>query len=325
TLSGHLLYRCVEKLTKSTSLPVFAWILFTILLGTSPWVVVVYSDSLALFIPILVLYLLLKEEMNPYGKTALIGLLSILAFYIKPQAFLILVAAVIIYAIEHISHGKWKRLGIEALILVLSFAAVILPVNAFKEENLEAEKEIGFPHYLLIGANYDTIGSYSAKDLEYSMSFKTKEERNEADIEALEERLEDYGPAKVFDHLVRKTAFTYNDGTFAFGKEGNFYQEFFSLHMPFEKQFRDVFLDIGPYYLYPTIIRQITWFLVLIGGIFAWKGKDDVLPLRVLKVTLFGLFLFELLFEARARYLIVCVPLFIVLCAEGMNRVLKKK
>lgn len=49
----------------------------------------------------------------------------------------------------------------------------------------------------------------------------------------------------------------------------------------------------------------------------AYKNK-----VLVLQLSLFGLFLFELLFEARARYIYTYAPIYLILAMVGINSLL---
>ena len=66
------------------------------------------------------------------------------------------------------------------------------------------------------------------------------------------------------------------------------------------------------------------WLAVLFlgtGGIF-YKNKKE---LTIVMLAIIGLTIFELIFEARARYLYTYVPLYIILAAAGVQKIVEKK
>ena len=83
-----------------------------------------------------------------------------------------------------------------------------------------------------------------------------------------------------------------------------------------------MFHEYGSNFYYLAQFEQVIWLAVMLFAAFAAftrftrKGSR---PINVLMLTLVGLTVFELLFEARARYLYTCVPVFCVLAAVGLE------
>ena len=74
----------------------------------------------------------------------------------------------------------------------------------------------------MMGLNPETKGVYSAEDVRYSRSFVTASERTQANIAVGNQRLQEMGFFGTLKQLAQKMLTLYNDGTFAWGKEGNF-------------------------------------------------------------------------------------------------------
>lgn len=55
--TGILIFKVINKLTQTINLSILGYILYVVLIGLSPWVSIPYSDSVALVIPVLILYL----------------------------------------------------------------------------------------------------------------------------------------------------------------------------------------------------------------------------------------------------------------------------
>ena len=73
-------------------------------------------------------------------------------------------------------------------------------------------------------------------------------------------------------------------------------------------------------------ITQGAWLFVLfclsLNGFLKKKYLND--NIRVLFLALIGLFIFESIFEARARYLYTYVPIFIVTAMLGLKALIDK-
>jgi len=134
------------------------------------------------------------------------------------------------------------------------------------------------------------------------------------------ERVSQLGAAGVAKHLVRKTLTNFNDGTFCWAGEGVFYREILeekdSVLSPL---LRSVYYShTGKAYPIWANFAQTIWMGLLALASCAWLyGKDG--RLSVIMFSIIGLTIFETVFEARARYLFIFVPLFILLCVAGMS------
>ena len=75
-----------------------AWILYAGLILTSPWVVVPYSDSVGLFMPLSIfyLYISMKGDKCDIIRWMGIALLSYWGFRVKPQILIVAIAIIII-------------------------------------------------------------------------------------------------------------------------------------------------------------------------------------------------------------------------------------
>lgn len=112
--------------------------------------------------------------------------------------------------------------------LVLSFLAVSFlyqQVNLPKCMGYELDREQNFTvtHFLMMGLSDERNGVYDQNDVEYSASFTDRAARQEANRTVIKERIQEYGVGGMVEHLAKKTLTNYNDGTFAWGGEGDFF------------------------------------------------------------------------------------------------------
>ena len=120
-------------------------------------------------------------------------------------------------------------------------------------------------------------------------------------------------------HLTNKLILNFNDGNLYFGKEGYFYSYVSKDFLPSSGFLKNVFLDTGKYYPVLEQIRQTLYVAVLFLSLFSLKdSRKEVL---LIKLSLIGLFLFQMIFEARSRYLFIYIPFFIVLACIGIKEI----
>lgn len=124
SLSGYLTYKSVQKLINK-KWALFSWFLYLVLVGNSPWVVITYSDSLALFLPILIFYIYTRKfnEKLIILKWFLITCFSIIGYFIKPQTVIILIAIIMIEAWRFIFIHKQNKIKVccSVLAIILAF------------------------------------------------------------------------------------------------------------------------------------------------------------------------------------------------------------
>ena len=69
------------------------------------------------------------------------------------------------------------------------------------------------------------------------------------------------------------------------------------------------------------LMMQCAWLAVLLLGCFSF-GRHTGRPVAVLQLAILGLTLFELLFEARARYLFSYLPVYLLLAGQGLGNLM---
>lgn len=193
---------------------------------------------------------------------------------------------------------------------------------------IDKDGQFTLTHFAMMGLNYDTDGTFYDMDVYYSESFPNVAERQAGNLKVIKERLAEYGFTKVMNHTARKLLVTYGDGTFAWGNEGNFYYKLKDdKNMIVSPFLKSIYYNNGKNFRLFSSILQIIWIFILAGttGIIfiikkniQKKEKILVLALSVIRLTIF-----EILFEARARYLYTYIPFYIILAVFGWNNYLK--
>ena len=332
SVSSYLVYKIGKELF-SKKIAFFGYLVSVILLVLSPWNMISYTDSFGLFIPILILFLYLNSKLSLYIKYPLIVLLTYFGYLIKPQTVIIVIAIVIIELIKNIKNiKKFNLIKLEKLIRILcisiiSLIAVILSLNfIYKKQGfiLDKEKRLGYTHYLMMGTNKERNGDWSFYDADFSIRQETYEIRKKENLRVFKERIKEYGFKGYFELLSKKLLNAYNDGTFAWGEEGNFFAVIYPDVTLVSSFIKNVYY--GNYFGYYGTVMQFIWinlllviFINTIVMVFK-KHKIDYLYL-IMILTFIGITLFELLFEVRARYLYTNIPIFILLMMYGINNI----
>lgn len=332
--TGLLLCRIVRTLTGSYGLTAAAYLLYQLLVGLNPWISIPYSDAVALLFPTAVISLALSSPRRPAIRALrgfLVAFLSLLGFRIKPQVLLVFMAILLLCAVRVLSGGIRRlpvaRMAREAAFMGTGAVCAVLLANAMAASvpvPIQPEKEMGIPHFLMMGMNPESFGGYSQPDVSLSWRCETKAERARVNLQVLSERLREMGPAGLAGQVLRKTLTNYNDGTFCWAGEGVFYRELLpekdAMLSPLLRSIYYSQANSREGSLYPVYanMAQALWMSVLALCAAATLGRRDERA-ALLMMTLLALTLFETLFEARARYLFCFVPLYIALAACGMQ------
>lgn len=314
----------------------------------SPWMIVPYSDTYTIAIPIIIFYLYTKvkeKENKPikYLLVALMGILTIAGYYLKPTSIIIIIAIIL----SEILLGKFNKKDIKEksknlIICITTFlVAIIIFLVGYKIwDNIELGKYISkeereknsltMTHYLMMGLNKVPIegsdkfmyGTINGADFEGSTSREGKKAKQEYNIAVIKQRLSDYGIIGYTKYLYNKANWILSDGTFFYGCEGGFFTSDTYNQNNLSKIFKPYFqIQTDEYKNITANIMQISWILVLFGLIFSINKEENEKQkqINILKFSIIGLIMFILLFEGRSRYLINYLPIFIIVGVYGIK------
>lgn len=323
-LCGYLLYQMMKDLTKPTVAWV-AWLVYVAHVGLHPWLMILYTDPLALCFPMIVLrlYQCTQNGKRVWVKWCGIVFFSYLGYKVKPQVMIVLIAIGLIEIVRFLSNVNKETIrifakkvcvcggsGIAALLL---FTQIVLPTMPF---TYRTEAEFTLYHYFMMGLNTQYQGGYAPDDVNFSNSYYTVESRREANKREIQERLQEMGASGVTKQYARKVLINFGDGSYAWSGEGTFYNTTFEDRNDTLSPFlKDIYYKEGAYHTYFLHLQQLIWLFLLMGsvgvGLYFIKRKEFS-PVLAAPLTLIGVTMFVTLFEARARYLFAFSPLFII-------------
>lgn len=327
TSTGILVYKIILDIVKKSYIAWMGWGMYVVLIALSGWNVVTYTDMMGLIFPTLILriYQKLNNTKRVWLKWLLLVSLAYWGFKIKPTAIIILIAIIVIEIIEILKSFQKEHVKKVVTALVVSSMCIFISSSIFDHMInstgiiLNKEASTGPLHMIMMGMNPENDGVWYLPDVELSEGIETKEERTRVQKEVIQQRLNDYGIAGFSRHMWKKTLIIFNDGSFAYGCEGGFfgivYEDKNDLISPFLKS---IYITSERNYNKLISIEQMVWLvcLCLSGGVvFIKKGKDEL----VITLSLLGIILFNFSFEARARYLMLYVPFFIIAACVVVN------
>lgn len=329
-LAGIVMVKTIENFTNRKNLKILGTLIFIAFIGLSPWFLVPYSDTYSILFPISVLYCYTKKDKKWYHYL-LIGLCSYIGYLIKPTSIIILIAIILIECYKTIfkikDKTKMKFVAKNGATIVLGIAiALILKMGVINIINYESEKEytISFYHYLMMGINQDSTGAFSHEDIIASLSIRNYDERVEYNKKTFVERLKSLSFKDFCKFYTKKTLVNYNDGTLAWGREGDFYSTVNDKENKLANLLKDFYYNDGSLYYVFSDIMQVIWIGILLFVMLGAILKEFDYNTTVAYLALIGLTIFTLLFEARARYLYLYAPYYIILAVIGIETIYKK-
>ena len=379
SVGGFLIYKIADMYFKEKYkiYSICTWIIYMLIVGLSPHIVLTYSDGIGMFLSLILTYIIFKLEKEkdikkdknkindgkgknkllPNGSISRIILillftnLSILGYYIKPQIIIISIAYVIIKILnipyltylviknknedcKNNRRVRKERIKKEIIYYIIVSILIIITgciiythirkANNSMGINVDKEKRFNITHYAMLGWNPESKGVFTIKDENFSGKYEKLKDREKANLEELKRRITEMGLGGVINQIARKILTNYNDGTFSgvatfvyIRKEYNIE----GINKELSEFLKNIYYENGKYNMIYTQIMQCLWIGILIFNMFSYNdGKSTKISIVILSII--GLFIFEILFEARSRYIFIYVPLYIFLGVIGLKNVL---
>lgn len=336
SIAGFFSCLTVKKLTQRLMPVAAAFGLYLILGGISPWKIAAYTDTYSMVFPVMCVYFYLcyREAGHLWNKYICL-LLSIAAGmtggFIKPSVYVVIIALLGWELIRFLTDFKqhWKFL----LPAILTVLALAWGADAYKDHlidkiGLDYNEELaaGWQQYFLMGLNEDTTGAYNSDDALFGEFQASRSDRIQEELRRAAGRLKDRGFWGSIWFYIRKLVMTFNDGTFGWNMEIYIYDRYpenMASNTALTQRLRSIFwgnemnFDVGGY----KTLCQLAWIFSLLGipGICLCRDhtRDQY---GILLVSFLGIFFYQMLFEARARYLFCFLPLILPIAVCGIQQ-----
>jgi len=341
-LAIYLIY-AISKRIFSREIAVFSLVLAILFLGFTPWLTVVYSDTLSLPLGLLSFFLYLKCRATENVKLKLaysffIGFVLYLGFLIKPSAIFSGIAIFLIEVImcnykSLLKNGKKIVVTVCVTVsIVIGAAAVRIPYNHIVEHQqlvpYDEALNMPFTYWLMIGlheveANGAVMYGFGAGDFSDTYSIVGKEAKIEYNVQVIKERLKTFGVFGYLSYLWKKSIWILGDGTFYWGNE--------SIHDSITETsglkyvMQQFIYPSGKYHKFYAYMLQTMWLIILFTfamGLFCIKKYANK-EFYIVLCTVLGSIVFVLLFEGRSRYIMNNLGFYIMLAALGLEKILE--
>ena len=278
-----------------------------------------YTDSLSMPFCVGAIYLFVvalnsEKKIQKCVLLAVSGVLVFLGYKLK-GSLIILLAAILIYVILKMNI---KQVVCIALALIAGFGSTgAIYTAAFNSLDIITEEqsdryEYPYTHWVMMGLK--GLGHYNLKDSNYTDSFESKAEKQEANLKEIKNRIENYGADGLTEHIFNKAVWTWEDGTY-----------YISHHIEDCKReniLHSFVLTEGENHLYFFIYSngfQLLLIFLILMSILKGCIRPDVNIMTLFKGIIFAAFIFFLIWETRSRYLYNFTPLFILVAVDGLD------
>lgn len=279
---------------------------------------IIYTDTISMPFPLIMIFFYLKSKDEENFKRILyifIGTIIIAIGILIKTNVVISVIGLVIYDI--LTNKNIRKCIINISIILSTILIVNTAFNMYLDKISPVPKaERGYPatHWIMMGLTGD--GQYNHLDVEFTENLPNKEIRKRENIKEIKKRLNNYGFLGYLRFLDNKIKFTWSDGTmFSIEKLRREPKEITTLHqyVTGDKKYVFVYLSQVGY-----LIMVIN---ILIGAISVFKNKKT--EAHLFNITIFGVFLFLLLWETRSRYLVCFLGVFILSASNGIFEINK--
>ena len=310
--------------SKSIDLYTLLTLLFTPFITYVP---IFYTDTMSIPFAIGGLYCFLKAFDNQNTKRKVIysllgGLLIGIGSVIKFTVIIIAIA-IFIFQLINVNRVKIKNFLISTIcfiipIVMCNFLLIYYQNSRFDSTRIQKEN-FPYTHWLMMGSY--GIGSYHHPDVEYTSSFDSLSKKKKANIKVFTKRVSNmYKKHKLLNFYTNKITYTWGDGTlFAPEKLTREPKKDLTIksYIIGEKQF--LFLKIS----------QAEWLFclmsILIGVVFRKRLNQKQKDIQLIcLITIFGLLIFLMFWEARSRYIVNMAPVILLSSYIGMETIINK-
>ncbi|MDE6924118.1 MAG: hypothetical protein K2P59_02500 [Acetatifactor sp.] len=323
----------VRKMTQSGMIRLLYDLTGTVFILFSPWIGIPYSDTYGMLFATVGVWAVCCLE-RPVLKWPVTAFAALIGYQMKPTCIFPLFAAIILYLPGYLPElrRRWKELMILLLSCLVFWGAaqgIVFLVQYNLSFRLDPEQKLPVNHYIMMGLNTDTSGGFSAEDRNFAVSIPTYEEKKRLTWEEIAFRWEQMTASQKKEHYLTKLIYIMNNGTFSWGDEGVFFFSVPEHDNSLNDVYREVFYPEGKYFTFYCELAQIIWLQILLGIVLLFLDlKNQTFQKAFLVIVLCGLLTFLMLFEARARYLILYSPAFLILSLHGyeglFSRILRR-
>lgn len=280
------------------------------------YVPIFYTDTLSLPFIVGAIYCLLnviaqkKQKINIFFSGLLLGI----GYCLKPTTIIIVIAFIIFYLFFVKINEQFKKRVLKIAGILLVFILPIMTISIYKEIAFDKDKldkeSIPTTHWIMMGLTGN--GGYNQEDVNFTKSIVGKKEKSNENIKVIKQRFTNLVEEnKVIKFYTNKAIYVWGDGTYYAPaklaveplKELNVK----STILPSDSNRNKLFIILAQ----SQMIIVIT--SIILGMLFRKYLNEKQRDLQLfLNITIFGVFMFFLIWEARSRYLVSLLPIILL-------------
>ena len=276
-----------------------------------------YTDTLCMPFAAIAIYVFIVNRKNEnikksIGLYILMGIILAIGFKIRVVIGILLIAFVL-----SIIMSKNNRKVCSIIIICTSFIIGLLLCSLIEKSTKPlVNKDLEYPatHWLMMGFNYNTDGRWNINDYNYTKEGKTYSEKRNRNTEAIKQRIQELGPARLITFLKIKLAVNWSNGGYDYLSKLINVEKINPLY-EFISGNRKIFITY--YYQICKITIMIIFLICLLKEIKNNEGFES--EYGYVYISIFGAFLFYLIWEVSTRYSLTFLPWMILVFPIGIE------
>lgn len=312
------------RLIRSKVTAFLFWLVFVLYAAMMPSLTIPYTDGYSLWcVPaVLLLYFWRPQKVwKDRLRYAFIGVIVFVGYKIKAQVVVVFVALLIVDFVRILSGkmpGGWWLLLFELIGLAGGWIFTTVCIATLRID-LNHQQSLTFLHYWYMGLNASTFGQYSNEDWLFSL-----DKGRGADLRGGLERLREFGFFGYLSFLNDKLAVVYQCSDFGFSD--CFYATLhndpdFAAEGIVGLVTRSIYVGGAgheAFLQWTSVFWAFVWGCpVFIAAALRKKREEDM----ALLLSIVGIVLFTLLFEANFRYIYGYLPVLLLIGARGAESI----
>lgn len=272
------------------------------------WLPFFYTNSISMVFMMGSIYLFMEIFLHGNRNPIILlsaGLMLPIGFYIRATQVIICIALLVFFVIT-VKEKPSKPLLVASL-FILGFILAVGGYKLLENKYAAYDKDAAFPtvHWIAMGLNDMSGGTFDTLDETYTLGFATAEEKKDADIKLIKERIETLGCSGIIKLYFDKLKLTFADGT-------GYYPTELSISNSYDVWYQNVYGNnrfVLQYYC------QLTYLFALVisvagAAMLLLKKEHENAPAFCIYLSMLGSFLFQMIWEAGNIYSIGYVCLF---------------
>jgi len=251
------------------------------------------------------------------------GAIGALGYALKPTIIIYIISFIVIHFLVSIN----RKAIIYGLLLLVMSISIGMIVNNVITKNLTNFYHISKQQYVMyqmpkihwIMMSLKGDGGYNIKDVAFTSRFKSYNSKQNADLILLRSRVATYGISGMTKHcLYKKVKRTWCNS--ALGAND------YISRKPYHKGRLYQLMAIDGHCNWLSIFYMYIWWILILAGVicsFIIDHSRNYL-LSMFRLSLIGIFAFELLWECNARYLLIFIPAMVTVAVNGWNKLFDK-